>query len=261
MKTRYATFYLVFSIVILSATHVQDRGGEQTIVQAKRLLARAVNEAKRDLFVQAKTMLEPLANNENNGSLAHYYLGYIGYQMGVVVERMDKERAVAYLDTAVEHLEAAIQKDERLAEAYALLSSCYGIKISFSPLKGIILGPKSGSLMGKAKSLAPENPRVALLDAIGTYNTPAIFGGGKDKGFAGFKKAAELFDRWKDADSLQPSWGREEVYAWVGIAHLDRNEPIMARRAFEKALEINPDYGWVKWVLMPRVAAQEGKKE
>jgi tetratricopeptide (TPR) repeat protein len=127
-------------------------------------------------------------------------------------------------------------------------------------MSGIWLGPKSGSEMSKAKELAKENPRVALLDAIGTYNTPALFGGGKEKGYEALKRAAELFDRWKTTDSLQPDWGREQVYAWIGIAHLDRKETILACKAFEKALEINPDYGWVKFVLMPKVTSEIGSQ-
>ena len=40
------------------------------------------------------------------------------------------------------------------------------------------------------------------------------------------------------------------------LAHMDRNETILARKAFEKALEINSDYGWVKYVLMPKVTSE-----
>ena len=122
-------------------------------------------------------------------------------------------------------------------------------------MSGIWRGPKSGSEMTKAKSLSPENPRVALLGAIGIYNTPAMFGGGKEKGFEALKEAAELFSRWKVVDSLQPDWGSEQVYAWIGLAYLDRNETILARKTFEKALEINPEYGWVKYVLMKKVGS------
>ena len=112
--------------------------------------------------------------------------------------------------------------------------------------------------MQKAKDLSPGNPRVALLEAIGTYNTPGLFGGGKEKGFEALRKAAELFDRWTMADSLQPDWGRAEVHAWIGVAYVDRHETILARKAFESALRIDPEYGWVKHVLLPRVTSQSG---
>ncbi len=191
-------------------------------------------------------------------ALAEYYIGYADYRLGVVVYRMDKEKAIVYLDSAVDHLARAIEKENDFAEAHALLSSCYGIKISFAPFKAIVLGPKSGMEMQKAKNLSPENPRIALLGAIGTYNTPALFGGGKEKGLDALKKAAELFDRWNTADSLRPDWGAAEVYAWIGLAYVDRNETILARKAFENALRINPDYGWVKYELLPKVTSQSG---
>jgi tetratricopeptide (TPR) repeat protein len=248
---------IVICFILLSSRIglCQERMAAQEILEAKRLIQQACNRASADEFEKAKDILTPAASEESFQALAEYYLGYIDYSLGVVVYRMDKEKAAAYIDSSVEHLTKAIERNDSLAEAHALLSSCYGIQISFSPLSGIWRGPKSGSEMGKAKMLSPENPRVALLGAIGAYNTPALFGGGKEKGFEALKKAAELFDQWKTVDSLQPDWGREQVYAWIGLAHLDRNETILARKAFEKALEINPDYGWVKRVLMKRVTS------
>jgi tetratricopeptide (TPR) repeat protein len=253
----------VFSCVILISINI-GLGQTQTagieILKAKRFIQQGSNHASANEFEQAQTLLASCVNAVDHLELTEYYLGYIDYQMAVVVHLMDKESAPAYLDSSVEHLEKAIEKDDNLAEAHALLSSCYGMQISFSPMSGIWRGPKSGSEMAKAKSLSPENPRVALLGAIGTYNTPAMFGGGKEKGFEALKESAELFSRWKCIDSLQPDWGNEQVYAWIGLAHLDRNETILARKAFEKALEINPEYGWVKYVLIKKVTSDVGSK-
>lgn len=256
------TYRILVQIILLSIATCfsQSRATAQAIMEAKSLIQQASDKASREKFEQAQNILTLYVAQGINQALAEYYLGYIDYQMAVVVNRMDKEKAPAYLDSAVEHLEKAIEKNDSLAEAHALLSSCYGMQISFSPLSGIWRGPKSGSEMGKAKTLSPENPRVALLGAIGTYNTPAIFGGGKEKGFESLKKAAELFDRWKLLDSLQPDWGKEQVYAWIGLAYIDRNETILARKAFEKALEINPEYGWVKYILLPKVASEVEQK-
>jgi tetratricopeptide (TPR) repeat protein len=239
----------------------QDRSAEQRISQAKTLIRDGVNTAQRGPLNEAKSVLRPLTGDPHHGALVEYYIGYIDYEMGVAIERMDKDRAVPYLDSAVEHLNSAIRKQEGFAEAWALLSGCYGVKIGLSPFKAIILGPKSGSAMDRAKSIAPENPRVSLIGAIGTYNTPAMFGGGKEKGLAGFVNASQLFARWKEPDSLQPDWGKEEVYAWIGIAHLDVGDTILAKRAFEKALQINPEYGWVSKVLLPRVSDQPERKQ
>jgi len=260
MQTIRLNILINCMLFIVVYSFSQPQNAAQGISEAKRFIQQGSNTASKDKFEQAQNILAQFASQGDHQALTAYYLGYIDYQMAVVVYRMDKEKAPIYLDSAVEHFEKAIDKNDSLAEAHALLSSCYGMQISFSPLSGIWRGPKSGSEMSKAKTLSPENPRVALLGAIGIYNTPALFGGGKEKGFEALKKAAELFDRWKTTDSLQPDWGREQVYAWIGLAHMDRNETILARKAFEKALEINPDYGWVKYVLMPKVRSEAEKQ-
>jgi hypothetical protein len=247
--------FAVVVIILLAASNgvSQSRTDVQAIMEAKKLIQLGSNKASGELFERAHNVLTPFVFQGDHQSLIAYYLGYIDYQMAVAVYRMDKEKAPACLDSAVLHFEKTIAIDENNAEAHALLGSCWAMQISFSPVSGIWRGPKSGSELTKAKTLSPENPRVALLCAIGTYHTPAMFGGGKEKGLEALKNAAELFNRWKSSDSLQPDWGGEQVYAWIGTAHLDKNETILARKAFEKSLEINPDYGWVKYVLLPKV--------
>jgi tetratricopeptide (TPR) repeat protein len=251
--------FIIISMIILGAANgfSQSRTTVREIMEAKSLIQQGSNTASREKFEQAHHILTQFTSQGDHQALAEYYLGYIDYQMAVAVYRMDKEKAPASLDSAVLHLKKVLEIDDNNAEAHALLASCYGMQIAFSPLSGIWRGPKSGSEMSKAKELAGENPRVALLGAIGTYNTPSLFGGGKEKGFEAMKRAAELFDMWKTTDSLQPDWGKEQVYAWIGLAYLDRKETILARKAFEKALEINPEYGWVKYVLIKKVTSDD----
>jgi tetratricopeptide (TPR) repeat protein len=237
-----------------------EPGGGERILQAKAIIQRGVNTANHDLFTTAENLLGYAQLDNRFSVLGNYYLGYVAYRRAVVLQQVDKDRAVAYLDTAVSRLEAAISGDKTFAEAYALLSSCYGLKISFSPIKGIFLGPQSSSALKKAKELAPMNPRVALVSAISTYNTPALFGGSKEKGLEELKRGVELFDQWRSVDSLQPDWGKDEVWVWIGIEHMDRKETIQAKRAFDRALEINPDNGWAKQVLLPRLEAQAESK-
>jgi len=225
------------------------------IVQAKIVLQKAVNTASQELFTQAEERLAPAQQNAQFASLADYYLAYSAYRRATLLLQVDKEKADVYLDTAVARLGRIIERDDAFVEAYPLLSGCYGLKMSITPIKAILLGPKSGTIISRAKKLAPSNPRVALQAAIATYNTPAMFGGGKEKGLAEMRSAAELFDRWVPSDSLQPDWGKDEVWAWIGIASMDQKELIQAKRAFDRALEINPENGWVKYVLLPRLEA------
>lgn len=260
--TMRATTLAVLTIIVCNILFAQtnEPGAAERISQAKAMIQRGVNTANQDLFATAENLLSRVQHDSRFGALGNYYLGYVAYRRAVVLRQVDKDRAVAYLDTAVSRLEEAISRDKTFAEAYALLSSCYGLKISFSPIKGIYLGPRSNAALQKAKELAPMNPRVALVSAISTYNTPDLFGGIKTKGLEELKRGVELFDQWTTVDSLQPDWGKDEVWVWIGIAHMDRTETIQAKRAFDKALEINPDNGWVKHVLLPKLAAQAEAK-
>ena len=120
-------------------------------------------------------------------------------------------------------------------------------------MKSMLLGPRVGKAAQKAKQLAPDNPRVVLSAAISDFNTPEMFGGNKEKGLQGFQRAAELFAQEEPTDHIQPVWGHREAYAWLGIAYQNQGELESARAAFEKALEIDPDFGWVKDWLLPEL--------
>ena len=80
-----------------------------------------------------------------------------------------------------------------------------------------------------------------------------MWGGSKERAIEGFQRAAYLFAQEKPTDPIHPVWGHSETYAWLGIAYMDRDEENSAREAFEKALEIDPDNGWVKYDLLPKV--------
>lgn len=256
MTTRRCVLMAGLLIGVWGASSSQDMDPRQAILAAKEHLRQGDNTSRAEYFEQAKALLAGCCADSAGEALAEYYRGYADYRLGVVVYRMDKEKSIAYLDSAAEHLERATQLSSKFAEAYALLGSCYGIKIAHSPIKGIVLGPMAQRAMDKAKAIAPENPRVALLDAIRIYSTPSMFGGGKDEGLQAMRRAAQLFDRWTAPEPLVPDWGKAEVYAWIGIAYIDRKESVLARHALEQALKINPEYGWVKYGLSRKVTPQ-----
>jgi tetratricopeptide (TPR) repeat protein len=256
---------LLFIALAFSFFHhaavAQDLSSALVVAQAKHFITIGVNSANDTLLNRARSMLLPLVQDQQVSALALYYLGFIDFRIASIHPSMDKDSIVMYLERGTESLQLATNKNNKPAEAYALLASCYGQKIRYYPLAGITLGPRAGAALSTALNLEPDNPRVVLLDAISTYNTPALFGGSKEKGLQGFRKAAVLFDRWKNPDSLQPDWGYDEAYVWMGIAYLDQKDAVSAKRAFQRALEINPHNGWAKYVLLPHAdRILEGKE-
>ncbi|MFB6099361.1 MAG: tetratricopeptide repeat protein, partial [Salinibacter sp.] len=94
------------------------------------------------------------------------------------------------------------------------------------------------------------------IDGTSDFFAPSMFGGDKDRALRKFKKAARLAEQASVDDSLPPAWGHAEAYAWIGLVHLQAERYGKARTAFERALSINPKYGWVRHGLLPRLEKQ-----
>ena len=111
------------------------------------------------------------------------------------------------------------------------------------------------SQMSAAVALGPDNPRVWLLRGIGAMFTPSQFGGGISEAEKHLKKAAVLFESDNPVRPA-PSWGKAEVYAWIGQVYQKQNKAADAVVAYNKALEIDPEMNWVRHVLLPSVKAR-----
>ena len=259
MKHLITTPILAVLLGLFVILPAQAQEADSLLLHGKRMMAAGLNTANLDQMREARALFERAANDDHRAALAHYYVARTDHNLANLLAQHDEGGAVDHLDSAVEHLKKAIAL-EASAEAYALLSSTYGRKISLKPLKGMFLGPKAGNALNEAKQLDPDNPRVVLTEAISDFNTPRMWGGSKARAMEGFLRALDVFEQEDVADPLQPSWGHEDAYAWLGIAHLQNDAREAARAAFEKALEINPDYGWVKYVLLPKLNSEAGSE-
>ena len=241
---------LAFILSITNPTLAQS--ADSLIISGKQMLQSGENAGDLDAMYAARATFERALADTGLVVWGHYYIALTDYRIAGLLEGESKDPS-EHLNAAVEHLKKATEIDPQAAEAYALLSSVYGWQIGLSPMKSMLLGPRVGKAAQKAKQLAPDNPRVVLNAAISDFNTPKMFGGSKEKGLQGFQLAVELFAQEEPTDPIQPVWGHKEAYAWLGIAYQNRGELESARAAFEKALEIAPDFGWVKYVLLPEL--------
>ena len=242
-------FLLSLAFIFSIAYPTLAQPADSLIVSGKQMLESA-NDL--DAMYAARATFERALADTGLVAWGHYYIALADYRIAGLLEGESKDPS-EHLNAAVEHLKKATEIDPQAAEAYSLLSSVYGWQIGLSPMKTMLLGPKSGKAIQKAKQLAPDNPRVVLSAAISDFNTPKMFGGSKEKGLQGLQRAAELFAQEEPTDPIQPVWGHREAYAWLGIAYQNQGELESARAAFEKALEIDPDFGWVKYWLLPEL--------
>jgi hypothetical protein len=101
-----------------------------------------------------------------------------------------------------------------------------------------------------ALRLGKENPRVWLVQGVGSFFTPAQFGGGAEPALQQLVKAEGFFANDHPAKG-RPAWGRAELYAWLGIVHQKLGHTAESRKAYQEALRIEPGFAWVKDQLLP----------
>jgi tetratricopeptide (TPR) repeat protein len=177
-------------------------------------------------------------------------------QFGLLSSTMrdkDEELFDAYVDRTEENLETLIAKNKDSGEARALLSSVYGLKMGYSPMKGMFLGSKSADLMEQARKKSPASPLVWKLYGNSKYHTPEAFGGDVKEAIKAYEKAIQLFET--KPENLKENWLYIDTFAFLGQAYAKDNRSDAAVSTFEKVLKIEPAYTWVSYVLLPKAKA------
>jgi tetratricopeptide (TPR) repeat protein len=186
-----------------------------------------------------------------DGVILHYK-GYALYRRAtaLLAAQAAEAEVKAVLEEADQVLEAST-RTLRWPETPALRASVTGQLIAVGGmLAGMRLGSKADALMESAVALGPDNPRVLMLRGVSFFFKPRMFGGGSDKALQDLQRAADLFAKDRPV-SPAPSWGHAEVYAWLGQVYAGEKRTDDARSAYKRALEIEPEFGWVKHVLLP----------
>ncbi len=204
-----------------------------------------------------RTLVEALASNDSHDPLKSYYAGLLAYRLILLAEaqagqqaRTDrsKEEVRKAAGGCVRSLDHALQARSDFADALALQSVCLGRLAESSAWRAPFAGPKSVSKLRKALELAPGNPRVLLLDAIGAYEnakTPE----GAPRPCGKFKDTAAVFEAERAEVDHVPGWGAAEAYMWLGRCYLGNGEVVPARDALERALLIAPEFAQARRLL------------
>ena len=214
------------SRVIDSAFLANDR---PRLEAAKRLLDRA-------------TTLYP-----KDGLLLHYK-GYTVYRLIQMPPEPVGAQREAMLGEGLETLKTSASL-LALAETHILRWSLLAQGISDAGSAMAAVGPMEQE-QADALRLGKENPRVWLVQGVGSFFTPAQFGGGAEPALQQLLKAEGFFANDHPTKG-KPAWGRAELYAWLGIVHQKLGHTAESRKAYQEALRIEPGFAWVKDQLLP----------
>ena len=159
------------------------------------------------------------------------------YRSEVALETGDKNLARLAAESGIKAAERAVALKPDLAEYHRILGTLCGQVIPANVLAGLKYGRCAQDEVNRAVQLDGRSGLNYVSRGAGFYYLPAALGGGIDKAIADFKKAIELDPKSADAQ------------LWLGIALRKANRNGEARKALEKAAQLNPARAWAKQQL------------
>jgi len=256
MKFKFKFFYILF-ILTLSFPNLQG----QEDAQSENLSCLMYNAAvlnsqilwERSISL-AKANYESSSASEDLLQLCYAYYGRVGNCLSDMETQKDNGQRIAKL--GLESAEKLSLDIEYESVAHSLLAGFNGMLIAFSPMKGMILGPKSDKQVSKSLKLDGENAIAWLQKGSSQFNTPKMFGGNPKKSIESFKKSIACFE----ADDSKPLWMKIEAMIWLGQAYHYVKDYENALTTYDEVLEMEPGHQWVENILMPvTVAKMENK--
>ena len=182
--------------------------------------------------------LSAAAAKQVNDAAAQYRLALAqSYLAEVAIEVKDKAQAKSLAEAGIKTAGRAVALKPQEAEYHRILGTLCGQVIPANALLGLKYGRCALDEINKAIALDPKYAEAWLRHGVGNYYLPTQFGGGADLAIKDFEKAIQL----------NPKSG--EAYLWMGVALRKTNRNAEARKAFTKAVELNPRRVWAKQQL------------
>ncbi len=231
------------------------------LVAAKRMLQQGMNRGDPALMLKARGQFLGLLAAEPASPALLYWVAVADWRLVPMLSGKDREGAKRYCDDGLSRCDAALKAESKFAEALAVKAGLQGMAIQFNGAAAITLAPEMVGNMARAAEMAPADPRIRLLDGINTFHMPGFFGGGADKALEKLKQAQELYATESLADSTAADWGRDDAFLWAGRCAMQLKDYAGALSFFRKAVEANPDNGWVRTGLLPAAEDSLAKKE
>lgn len=243
------TSLIFFSLLVAASTAAQTPVDE--------LMYQAYLQRSKSLWTKALETQQAESKNATTDfskqlRLAFVYSSLLNGSMAMP----DEDFFDAHVDAAKKLTKKLIDQNPKSGEAAAILSGIYGNEMGYSPMKGMTLGSKSSSLAEKATVLQPDSPLVWRVYANSKFYTPAAFGGDMKEAVKALEKCVALLE--ESNQPLASNWMYLDTLAFLGQAYQKTGDQAKAIATYENALTVEPQFGWIKNVLLPaaRKAAQ-----
>ena len=248
-----AVILLVTILTIPGIITAHESGqADPSIKNGNDLIYKALVSYDVNSMLNARKEFEDLLKKDSLNAFALYGLTFSEYKLlEMNMQKGGKELFNKYYQPAIDDASRLATLKEYSSEGHSLLAAVYMMKIATDPMSAVALAPKIYGLLSEAENEKPENPETYVILGQMKFNTPAMFGGSFKDAVKSFSKAEALFEKGADSQMVNVKWGMLESLAWLGRSFEKLNNFDAARFTYQKAMTLEPEFGWVKYQLLP----------
>ena len=146
-----------------------------------------------------------IGDAEKTQWLPYYYAGLALTRVGWMDPKIDKDKNAEQIKAICDKA-AAIQDNSEISTIRNMAATQ---QMMVNPQeRWQTYGQEAAADLQKGMQTDPNNPRLYYLQGMTVFNTPAQFGGGKDKAKPIFEKSVALF-KAEQVKPLYPHWGQK----------------------------------------------------
>jgi tetratricopeptide (TPR) repeat protein len=160
------------------------------------------------------------------------------------------ETAQEFIERAEKLNNQVIRSSQKNATAYSYKGAFMGFRIGLNRMKSVYLWPESRGYIDRALKLEPTNVQAIIDKGNMLYYSPGMLGGDKEDAVVLFLKAEKLMEKNKETDH---NWVYLNLLVTLAKASEKLDKPQEAKLFYEKALQKEPNFRWVKDDLYPKL--------
>lgn len=172
------------------------------------LMDSAFKNSNVDAIADVSARFARIGDAEKTQWLPHYYAAFC--QIMYAFMKNDPAQNDAFADKADISLTKADALAKNNSEISLLKAMSASLRMIVDPMSRYMeYGPKIQKANADAMKEDPTNPRPYWFSGTSLKNTPEQFGGGCGAAKPQLEKAIQLFETFKPASDLHPTWGKE----------------------------------------------------
>ena len=197
---------IIFSALFIGVFAVNAQTDKYEAAMKKNLSM--FDSAKSTADYQAlAAAFERIGDAEKTQWLPYYYAGLALTTAGWQDPKLDKEANAEKIKAVCDKAES-IEKTSEICEIRNMAATQ---QMMIDPqTRWATFGKEASDALQTGMQLNPNNPRLYYLQGMSVFNTPAQFGGGKEKAKPIFEKAVQLF-KAEQPKPLYPRWGQKQA--------------------------------------------------